>query len=291
MIEFASKKDFKEIIKLWVVSFGDSEAYVERFLNTLFKNNNCLVYRKDSRIVSMLFLLDAKILSSVSTYSAYYIYAACTSPDSRGMGIMANLMKYTVNFAKNENKDFLCLVPANEHLFDYYSHFGFKTIFKRKEFTLSRSIMNQLLEDGAEIYKPVIKEVKALRDEVLSTGNSLRWEEDILKYAIEANGHTGGRSVFARKDGKLIGYAVYRSEKDIAIIQECCVRKNCFGLMAKMLADQTDCDYFQFSLSMDFPLSVDNLTVSDNGMMLPLNASGMTALDKMFHAFIGFTLE
>lgn len=291
MIEFASINDFKQIVKLWQSSFGDSAAYIERFLHTLFTDKNCLVFREGSSIVSMLFLLEAKVISNSSAHPAHYVYAACTAAENRGQGIMSQLLRHVIEYATRENKDFLCLAPADECLFEYYSRFGFKRMFKRKEFTLNRSIMSQLSENGAETFMPSINEIKALRDKTLSTGNRLLWDENLIKYAIDENELSGGKSVFIQKNGEFIGYAVYLVEKDTCVINELCVLKHGFGLLANVLINQTQADYYQFSLPLEFPLSVDNSTVRDNGMILPLNSVGMTAIETMFQAFIGFTLE
>lgn len=291
MIEFASKNDFKNIVELWKSSFGDSVTYIERFLNTLFTDKNCLIFRENSSIVSMLFLLDAKIVSNSSSHPAYYVYAACTAAENRGLGIMSKLLRHAIDYATHENKDFVCLAPADECLFGYYSRFGFERVFKRKEFVLSRSIMSQLSENGAETFVPSINEIKSLRDKTLSTGSRLLWEENLIEYAIEENELSGGESVFVQKNGAFIGYAVYAVEKDTVVINELCVLKHSFGLLAKVLISQTKADYYQFSLPLEFPLSVDHSTVRDNGMILPLNPVGTAALETMFQAFIGFTLE
>lgn len=291
MIDFASKNDFKEIVNLWHISFGDSEATIERFLHTLFVENNCLVFREDSSIISMLFLLQADIVSASSTHPAYYVYAACTAPHSRGRGVMSKLLEYTIDFAAKENRDFLCLVPADEHLFEYYSRFGFKRIFKRKEFTLSRSIMSQLAENDAQTCKPSTNAIKLLRDKAISTGSRLLWDENIIKYAIEENELSGGKSIFVQKNGEFVGYSIYNIKSDTIIVKELCAWKGSFGLIVNILVNQTQADYFQFSLPLEFPFSADNLTIRDNGMILPLNAVGTTVLDTMFQAFIGFTLE
>lgn len=291
MIEFALKKDFKEIVKLWNISFGDSVATIERFLHTFFTDRNCLVFREDSSIISMLFLLESEVVSDSFTHPAYYIYAACTDPEHRGKGVMSQLLRYTIDFAAKEKKNFLCLVPGEEYLFEYYSRFGFKKIFKRKEFILSRSIMALLSENGAETCQPSIKSIKALRDKALATGSRLLWDENVIKYAIEENERSGGVSVFVQKNEEFIGYAVYKVKDDVVIIKELCVQKRCFGLLANILVNQIQGDCFQFSLPLDFPFSADNSTVKDNGMILPLNSVGATAFETMFHAFIGFTLE
>lgn len=291
MIELASKNDFKEIINLWNISFGDSAATIERFLHTLFTDKNCLVFREDSSIISMLFLLEAEVVSNSSTHSAYYVYAACTAPESRGRGVMSQLLKRAIGISAEQNIDFLCLVPADKHLFEYYARFGFKKIFKRKEFTLNRNIMNQLSENGAEICQPSIEAIKSLRDKALATGSYLLWAENVIKYAIEENESSAGGSIFVQKNGDFAGYCIFKIEVDTVIVKELCVKKHCFGLLANILAKQTQGDYFKFSLPLEFPLSADNLTIKDNGMILPLNSVATTALDTMFNAFIGFTLE
>lgn len=233
MIEFATENDFQAIIRLWHRSFGDNDMYIERFLNMLFNSKNCLIYRETSSILSMLFLLDSKIVSNASIYPAYYVYAACTAPENRGQGIMSKLLKYAIAYSAREGKDFLCLSPADEHLFEYYSRFGFNKLFKRKEFTLSRSIMSQLSEDGAQPTMPSIEEVKSLRDQTLSTGNSLLWNEDIIEYAIEETNFLAEKISSFKKMEILLVMLFIKSKKARSLSKNCACTSTVSGCWQK----------------------------------------------------------
>lgn len=114
MIEFFDNQN--EIISLWHSVFGDSREEIEFFLNNA-KNAECLGYSDNSKLLSMLFLVDC----SIDNVKGKYIYAACTYKEYEGRGYMSRLLSYSEKLGYN----FICLIPANEGLIDYYSARGF----------------------------------------------------------------------------------------------------------------------------------------------------------------------
>ncbi len=73
------------------------------------------------KIISMLFLVDCEIEGE----KGKYVYAVSTDEGYRKQGLASELLKK----AKEETKTFLCLIPANEGLKEYYSERGFITEF------------------------------------------------------------------------------------------------------------------------------------------------------------------
>ncbi len=73
------------------------------------------------KIVSMLFLVDCEIEGEWGKY----VYAVSTAEGYRKQGLASELL----DRAKEETETFLCLIPANESLKEYYSKRGFVTEF------------------------------------------------------------------------------------------------------------------------------------------------------------------
>lgn len=291
MIELAKSNDTHQIISLWQACFGDSRDYIENFLSKRFNTENCMVFREDDVIVSMLFLLDGKIIISGEAFDSYYLYAACTALHHRNSGLMVQLLEKSFQYAAMKNKDLICLVPANEKLFYYYSRFGFTACFKRKELRISRGQLN--LISGNCVIKdiPTIDRIAEVRNRSFSSGDYFVWDGSAIDYAILENRLNGGSAVFAKTGEIIAGYAIFSEENDIVIVKEFCALTGYMGSVAKLLAEATKDDTFSFSLPLWFPLTADNFIVRDNGMLKPLSVKGELAAANVKNAYIGLTLE
>lgn len=143
--------DSEQIINVWHNVFGDTKEEIMFFLNNC-KNIKCLGLFVNGKLVSMLFLVDCKY----GNLSGEYIYAVATLKEYRKNGYAAKL----IEFAKEEMKDFLWLIPANLNLFDYYKKFGFDTkLFSDKKYENYISFneseeIKEYLYDGSDFDYP-----------------------------------------------------------------------------------------------------------------------------------------
>ncbi len=108
--------DINECKKLYHETFSDDEE----FENELFENcfSYCKTLKKESKIVSMFFLLPCQIKGQ----KCEYLYGAATAYDERGKGYMSKLIKD--NIASTP----VFLRPANKSLIPFYEKLGFKTL-------------------------------------------------------------------------------------------------------------------------------------------------------------------
>ena len=143
-----------QIISLWSEVFGDSEEEISFFIRNI-KNGKCLAYFENEAPVSMLFLVDCRI----GKRKGKYIYAACTSEEYEGRGLMTSL----IEFSSDVGTDYLCLIPATDSLKDFYCKRGFteSAEINALEFNESDEIKEYLFE-GYNLSKPevMIYEVK-----------------------------------------------------------------------------------------------------------------------------------
>lgn len=290
MTEFASKTDKDSLTDLWQRCFGDSEDYIRLFLNTLWTDKNCLVFRENGTITSMLFLLEGALRCGVDPIRSGYIYAACTAPEYRGKGYMSALLKAADDIARQQGKEFLCLVPSEQSLFGYYARFGYLSAFKTKKIVLSRFALEQIADALQSVTDPSPKELEELRSECLATDHAFIWGADVLEYARKETLFTGGKAVYAAKNGRLSAYAFLHRIRDRTVIKELCVRDNAFGTLAANLLED-DAETFEFHLPMSFPLSADRFSVIDKGMLKPLTDCARKAVAHCKDAYIGLTLE
>ena len=146
MIKITNNID--DIVPLWKEAFGDSREDIVFFIDNI-RNGVCLAEYQNDKAVSMLYLVDC----SLNSKQAHYIYAACTDKKYQKNGYMAGLIKYCI-----DNYDRVCLIPANEHLVDYYKKQGlvFKYPVDDLKFNECRELIDEYLYAGCSLDNPVV---------------------------------------------------------------------------------------------------------------------------------------
>lgn len=146
MIKITNNID--DIVPLWSEAFGDSREDIVFFIDNI-RNGVCLAEFQNDKAVSMLYLVDCCLNSK----QAHYIYAACTDSKSREKGYMAGLIKYCI-----DNYDRVCLIPADEHLVNYYNKLGlvFKHSVDDLKFNECRELIDEYLYAGCSLDNPVV---------------------------------------------------------------------------------------------------------------------------------------
>lgn len=146
MIKITNNID--DIVPLWSEAFGDSREDIVFFIDNI-KNGVCLAEFQNDKAVSMLYLVDCCLNSK----QAHYIYAACTDSKSRKKGYMAGLIKYCI-----DNYDRVCLIPADEHLVNYYNKQGlvFMHPVDDLKFNECRELIDEYLYAGCSLDSPVV---------------------------------------------------------------------------------------------------------------------------------------
>lgn len=128
LVKFENEELKKQAVNLWHEAFGDSEEYINFFLDT-HKGCTFVPLTDNGGLVSALYLIDG-VLDDID---GFYLFAAATFKAHRSKGYMGRLLQLAEEKAKEKNKSFIALVPAEKSLFDYYSRFGYKTAFYAKK--------------------------------------------------------------------------------------------------------------------------------------------------------------
>ena len=146
MIKITNNID--DIVPLWSEAFGDSREDIVFFIDNI-RNGVCLAEFQNDKAVSMLYLVDCCLNSK----QAHYVYAACTDSKSRKKGYMAGLIKYCI-----DNYDRVCLIPADEHLVNYYNKQGlvFMHSVDDLKFNECRELIDEYLYAGCSLDNPVV---------------------------------------------------------------------------------------------------------------------------------------
>ncbi len=290
MIDFAKKSDIAELSALWKESFGDSDEYINNFMTRRFIPGNTLVYRVQGSVVSQLFLLEGDLRIDSVRYPSMYIYAACTSQSFRGRGIMAALIERAHEIAKDRNVDFICLVPGEEGLFNYYSKCGFVTAFEKKRLSIERKYLRIISDRQAQSVEPNYLLLGDFRNSRITRCDAFLWNGSAVEYAAGENELIGGKCVY--NGNPLNGYAFMRDNGNSEChVYECCVSKGAFPALAKLILDESSAENFIFDLPLDFPLSADKTEIIKNAMLMPVSVEAELAAKEINSAYFGLALE
>ena len=136
-ISLADFSHKKELTELWVNAFNDGEKFVSSFLGAyMIPEYNAPVIIDSGKIASALYLIDFPLYSNTNRLgTCAYLFAAATREDCRNKGYMSKLVSYSAELCKNRGLKAVFLFPQNQNqkLFDFYSKFGFKTIYAAKK--------------------------------------------------------------------------------------------------------------------------------------------------------------
>ena len=203
---------------------------------------------------------------------------------------MGELLRFAESLCRDSGLDYICLVPAEDSLFDYYSRFGCRPAFEEKLLKIDRNHLELIADGNAEIEELTAENMQTVRNACLCGIDCFVWDIDALQYAIDENANAGCKSVAASSSGRSSAYALFDEEGETAIIRECAARRGCIPVLAHALLSVSKCSEFSFRLPLDFPLSADSFTTRNNAMLLPLNADSESALKDIKNAYMGLTL-
>ena len=140
-----------ELAAVWEKCFGDPPRHIHYFFNNLFEPQNCLTYREDGGIVSMVHMLPARIADGGRLVQAHYIYAAATLPEYRSRGLMGQLLEAAFQAGRRRGDRYSFLLPANRSLYRFYGNLGYTVGFELRTLAVSREEMQQAAAGGLAV--------------------------------------------------------------------------------------------------------------------------------------------
>lgn len=283
MIRFATEKDINGIISLWSEAFGDSEREIRFFLDNKFKPENTLIYEICGEAVSMLFLLEGNMIINGAEYPSYYLYAACTAKKCRGRGIMAELLEKAKLLASERNKCFICLMPGEKTLFDFYERFGYKTVFTRKKLYIKAA---DLTDYKSENNKFKFSDYYEKRNFAFSRFNRFEWDNDSIEFACKSQILYGGGAMNLSK-----GYALYNKNESGITVKEFAFAECDFSDALNYLFEHTNSDYAVVYLPLDYQTDYGKFEIEFSAMAISVNPEYDYLVDEFNNAYLGLTLD
>ncbi len=282
IVRFSKSKDINEIINLWSEAFGDGEKEIKFFLDNKYIPENTLVLEENGKIASMLFLLEGKMHINNTEYPSYYLYAACTSKVFRGRGYMAYLLNEANRVAELRNKEFICLMPGERSLFDFYEKHGYKTVFNKKILRLNRKEC-----DFTCVYeKQDETDLSELRNNIFSKFDFFKWDNLSVKFAFDHNELYSGKAILSRK-----GYCLYSEFDDVVTVKEFAFTEQNFEYGVGMILSHCDAQSIILNLPSHYEVNCGNYEVVSSAMIYPVNKNAEAITENLSDAYLGLTLD
>lgn len=254
-----------ELVNLLELCFQEGEKINQSFIDYGI-NNNCLVLKKDRRIVSALYLIDANILENGKVKPIYYMYAVGTHPEYRGRGWMALLLNLANDFARKNSREYIVLLPSNEKNHNYYKKFGYLDFFKARFVEMDREKINDKLIQNRvyEIYDvdESYKKISKLRKSMFNRDGDVIWNDEHVKFAKDFSKVCSGEFICTKN-----GYAACYKNEDITEIREIVVPENEVCQLLNEVLKRFTTEKFLFRLSVSSNLFSGKGVVKDFGMI------------------------
>lgn len=286
MIRFSDNNDIKKIVTLWHEAFCDGEDEIMFFLANRFRPENTLVYEFNGEIASMLFLLEGKMSINGIDYDSYYLYAACTLKKYRGRGFMGELLRFAEKIASERNIGFICLLPGESSLYEFYERFGYKTAFSKKTLKITSADIDENFDSIEIKAENNSVELKKIRENALKKTNHFIWDNQAINYAVNQNKMYGGKATITCN-----GYLLYSVEDGKIFVKEYTFSSNFLKSTSALLLKNENAEEIIYHLPMTFQPSIGTYEVFPGGMLLPLNSEAEIAASDLKNAYLGLTLD
>ena len=283
MIRLSYNNDLRGIISLWQEAFGDSESDILFFLNSHYNPENTVVYEYNNEIASVLFLIEGNMHIKNVDYPSYYLYAACTLKKYRGKGLMSEMLDFAKKIAASRNYFFIALKPAEESLFDYYSRFGYKTVFKKKTVyinNLSENCINEIPLQNSDTIN------FESRDIFFENTDYFKWDKPSFDFAVKHHEYYGGKTI-----SNCNGYLLYSMNDGVLTVKESTFSELEFINVIKNIAFENSISSVQADLLFNSFNENCKSDIIDSGMILPLCKKAESIIKTLDNAYLSLTLD
>lgn len=122
-----------EIKRLFNAGFRENPRWTNWYFNNVYNDSEAMIAYSSSQPVSCLMLNRYTLKLGEGNIGMGYISCATTLRQARGQGHMGRLINDAMMEAAFRGDAIASLIPASQRLYDYYSRYGFATIFYADE--------------------------------------------------------------------------------------------------------------------------------------------------------------
>lgn len=262
---YADEKDYDALSELWCEVFGDDRIYPDYFLNNVVNSADIYVARDNGRPVSAFYLTDVNLVCGSKKFKGKYLYAAATHPAFRNRGIMRRMIDDISNELKDGNSDFICLYPAEESLYKFYSESGFVNAFSERIYIIEKDDIKSFscarYFNGTVSYEKIRESVPA-SDYIEFDGKYL----DFARFCAKKSG-VELTALFDDEDKVIV--TGYMNERKL-VVQEAISENGNYTHIFNVLSD-IDCDTIFLKTPIGIELNGFNYKIENSGMIKYLN--------------------
>ncbi len=150
MIDKAKADQTKEIMELWKICFPDEDQrYIDFYFKNIYQPQNCYVNMQDGKIVSAIMRNPHAVMFNGRVVQASMLVGAATLPEYRRRGHMKELMEIVIDAC--EHSELITMIQSEDP--SLYEPFGFRTIYKRADYTIERKDVKRITNYGCA-YEP-----------------------------------------------------------------------------------------------------------------------------------------
>lgn len=218
MITKANESQTDEIRELWRICFPKEDPkYTDYYFKNLYHAENCLVYMLEGKVVSCLVRNTHAVMFNGRALQASMLVGAATLPQYRQSGYMRALLNIMIDAC--EHTELLTLIQAEAP--SMYTNFGFRMLYHRTEYTVTRSDCKRTTNFGCS-FNPTAIDMLKVYSAFISRFNGYyaRDLEYFVKYINEIR--TQGGKIVAYFNGKdqIQGYASMIPSGNELVVEE-----------------------------------------------------------------------
>lgn len=203
LIRPARPSDAEGAAECWVSAFGDDPAFVNEMLSGAALLEHAVCAEAEGRVCSVMFAFDGLGFDGVP---ASYIYALCTRPEARGLGMGRAVCTAIARQCFDRGAELVCLSPASPALERWYRRTqGFRVLQRSADVPVAPG------QGGAACARVGAAEYLCLRrGELALTRQILEAQETIHRYyggGLYRIGLPGGGTALAcaaPQDGRVL---------------------------------------------------------------------------------------
>ena len=194
-IRYAEKRDIPALIYIWNFLFHDPVGYIEYFYSENFDRVWIPVCTVDDKIVSIVHVMKASIVTGGDVLDARFLYCGGTLPEYREHGCFKKLMDEVIRYV-DINGCALFVKPA-AGLFDYYRSFGFEHDACFRVVTIEPGQAGSL---SFRTLDP--EEYNILRNAAFCDHPYVKWPDEHIRWSVAENDYCGGRTIAIEYNNK-----------------------------------------------------------------------------------------
>lgn len=237
LVEDSEKQKLVGQLKnIWKLCFSDTDEGTDFVFENIYPKSRCYCCFSGFECCAALYLIDGLVPGEdKKLYKGHYLFGAGTLPQYRGLGIMSQLIEYSLMDSAKTGDKVSVLLPANKGLYDYYGRLMYQPLYGTsvREYSIPAEIQTDKNDGSVQIDKALIRENTSEAAEAFNKTNrsidipvnAVVFPDGAVENALRYNSIYGGFTVLGKDfsvvasspfEEKIIIYQMYGGEKRLS---------------------------------------------------------------------------